>query len=54
VTKTAPTHETLRFLVPEDARIRSFNEITVMLLPDIEHTFIGPKIAIEQFQLLSR
>lgn len=54
VTKTTPMHETLRFSVPEDGKIRRFDEITVMLLPDIRHTFVGPKIAIEQFQLLPR
>lgn len=52
--KAAPVSETLRFAVPLDAKIRRFNEITVLVLPDIEHRFLAPKIAIEQFQILPR
>lgn len=52
--KAVPVYETLRFAVPDGARLRRFNEITVMLLPDVEHTYVGPKIAIEQFQLMPR
>jgi hypothetical protein len=46
--------ETLRFSVPAGARIGKFDEITVMLVPDIEHALVAPKIAIQQFQLLPR
>ena len=49
--KQAPVFETLRFSVPENPRIRRFDELTVMVLPDIEHEFIAPKIAVQQFQL---
>jgi hypothetical protein len=52
--KAAPLFETLRFAIPAAASIRKFDEITVMLLPDIEHAMIGPKIAISQFELLPR
>ena len=52
--KTAPVFETLRFAIPSTAPIRRFDEITVMLLPDIEHAMLGPKIAIDQFQLFPR
>ncbi len=52
--KSAPAFETLRFAIPEQARIRKFDEITVMVLPDIEHEFVGPRIAIRQFQLFAR
>ncbi len=52
--KTAPVFETLRFAIPATAPIRKFDEITVMLLPDIEHAMLGPKVAIEQFQLSPR
>jgi hypothetical protein len=48
------THETLRFSVPAGTTIREFDEITVMLLPDMERSLVGPKIAIEQFVLLAR
>ena len=34
--------------------IRKFNEIAVLVFPDVEHTFIAPKVAILQFRLLPR
>ena len=52
--KSVPLFETLRFSIPPGANIRTFNEITVMMLPDIEHAFVAPKIAIQQFQLFPR
>jgi hypothetical protein len=52
--KKAPTFETLRFSVPSDAPMRRFSEITLLFLPDIEHTFVAPKISILQFELLPR
>jgi hypothetical protein len=54
INKTRPVYETLRFAIPERSDIRKFDEITVMLLPDIEHALMGPKIAIEQFRLHPR
>ncbi len=52
--KSMPVSETLRFAVPLDSKVRRFNEITVLVLPDIEHRFLAPKIAIQQFQILPR
>ncbi|KAA6465002.1 hypothetical protein DYQ86_03350 [Acidobacteria bacterium AB60] len=52
--KTAPVFETLHFAVPAAARIRSFNEITVVMKPDAAHAKIGPRIAIEQFAFVPR
>ncbi len=52
--KTAPVVETLRFAVPPKAKIRSFNEITVLLIPDAGHEKVGPQIAVRQFQLTPR
>ena len=52
--KSAPVFETLRFSVPTGVKIRRFDEITVMMLPDVEHALVGPKIAIKQFQLFPR
>jgi hypothetical protein len=46
--------QTLRFPIPSAARIRNFNEITVMILPDAPNSLVGPKIAVRQFQLLPR
>ncbi len=52
--KTSPATETLRFSVPQNPSFKTFTGITVMFLPDIEHRFVAPKIAIEQLQLLPR
>ncbi|MFZ0743938.1 MAG: hypothetical protein WAM85_06010 [Terracidiphilus sp.] len=52
--KRSPVFETLRFSVPPNASLKKFSEITVLVLPDIEHTFVAPKIAILQFQLFPR
>jgi hypothetical protein len=52
--KPEPVFETLRFPVPANSAIRKFSELTVLVLPDIEHKFVAPKIAIQQFQLFPR
>jgi hypothetical protein len=52
--KSGSVFETLHFLVPASAKMRKFDEITVMMLPDVEHALVGPKIAIKQFQLFPR
>jgi hypothetical protein len=52
--KSTPVRETIHFALPPNVPIRKFNEITVMFLPDIEHTFVAPKIAIQQFELFPR
>jgi hypothetical protein len=52
--KSAPAFETLRFEVPAHSSLRRFDEITVMLLPDVNHALVGPKIAIREFQLFPR
>ena len=52
--KSEPVFETLRFSVPTGVKIQRFDEITVMMLPDVEHALVGPKIAIKQFQLFPR
>lgn len=52
--KAAPVSETLHFAVPLHAKIRKFDAITVVVLPDVEHAFVGSKIAIEQFELFPR
>jgi len=51
---TSPASETLRFPVPLAAKIRKFDEVTVVFLPDEESYQVGPKIAIQEFQLLPR
>jgi hypothetical protein len=52
--KRSPVYETVHFSVPPIANIKKFNEITVLVLPDIEHSFVAPKVAILQFQLFPR
>ncbi|WP_162601637.1 hypothetical protein [Occallatibacter savannae] len=52
--KMSPVYETIRFQVPASASLRQFDEMTLMFLPDIEHTFVAPKIAIRQFELFPR
>ena len=54
VIKEVPVFETLTFTVPENPRVRKFDEISVVLLPDSAHEFTAPKIAIQQFQLFPR
>jgi len=44
----------LRFLIPDHSAIRKFDEITVELIPDVEHSLIAPELAIEQFHLFPR
>ena len=51
---TSPASETLRFPIPLPSKIRKFDEVTVLFLPDEESYRVGPKIAIQQFQLLPR
>jgi hypothetical protein len=52
--KTEPAVETLHFPVPDDPEMRQFSTITVLVLPDIQHRFVAPKIAIQQFQIFPR
>jgi hypothetical protein len=53
--KPTPVFETLHFSVPEtETKVRKFDEITVLFLPDIAHSFVAPKIAIQQFRLIPR
>jgi hypothetical protein len=52
VYKSSPVIETLRFYVPEHAALKQFDGISLEFLPDIEHTFVAPKISIDQLQLI--
>jgi len=52
--KSKPAGETLRFPIPNPAKIRKFDQITVMFFPDASNYDIGPKVAIDQFQLIPR
>jgi hypothetical protein len=52
--KLAPIEETLKFAVPRQARIRRFNEITLIVTPDISRARTGAKIGIEELQIIPR
>jgi len=56
--KPTAVAETLRFAIPvsgsASAKLRSFNQITVMFLPDEANYDQGSKVAIQQFQLIPR
>jgi hypothetical protein len=52
--KSAPAAEVLRYEVPNPAKIRKFDHITVMFFPDSANYDVGPKVAIQQFQLIPR
>ncbi|HEY1903491.1 MAG TPA: hypothetical protein VGG56_13730 [Terracidiphilus sp.] len=52
--KTDPTPETLRFSVPTPAKIRKFDQITIMFFPSGANYDQGSKVAIQQFQLIPR
>jgi len=49
-----PSFKTIRFVIPDHPSIRKFDDITVELIPDEEHSQVAPKLAIEQFELLPR
>lgn len=51
---SSPVTQTLIFPIPIPAKIRNFDQITVMFLADGGHFDKAPKIAIQQFQLLPR
>jgi hypothetical protein len=52
--KSAATAEVLRFQVPTPAKIRKFDHISVLFFPDAANYQTGPKVAIDQFELIPR
>jgi hypothetical protein len=52
--KSAPQDETVSFAIPEHGKLRQFDEITVLFLPDPERSALGSKIAVHQFVLMPR
>jgi hypothetical protein len=50
----SPATETLVFAVPASAKIRTFDEISLVMLPDSGHERVGPRVAIRQFELVPR
>ncbi len=52
--KFTPQPESLHFAIPNPAKLRKFDQITVMLLPDESNYDRAPKVAIDQFQIQPR
>ncbi|MGC2403826.1 MAG: hypothetical protein WA510_28795, partial [Acidobacteriaceae bacterium] len=52
--KSSAVPEVLRFRMPASAKIRQFDEITLVFFPDTERPYTAPKIAIKQFDLIPR
>jgi hypothetical protein len=52
--KSSPVSETLTFDIPSQPRLRRFDEISVVFLPDPQRAALGAKIAIQQFTLIPR
>ncbi|UWZ86779.1 hypothetical protein [Occallatibacter riparius] len=50
----APASQTLTFAVPASAKLRSFDEITLMMLTEAWDQRVGPRVAIREFQLVPR
>ncbi len=46
--------ETIRFKLPQQEQLRRFDGITLMLLPETEGVFRGPRIAVRDFRLYPR
>jgi hypothetical protein len=42
------------FAIPAATKVRAFDEISVMMLPDSGHQQVGPRVAIEQFEVVPR
>ena len=47
-----PVSEVLDFRIPENSKIRQFNQITVLFQPDPERALAGAKVAIQEFTLV--
>ncbi len=52
--KATAAPETLRFPIPNSSKLRGFDQITVLILPDEANYDQGSKVAIQQFQLIPR
>jgi hypothetical protein len=46
--------EEIIFAVPPGSKVRSFDEISVMMLPEAGHQRVGPRVAIRQFEFVPR
>jgi hypothetical protein len=50
----SPRTQSFRFPIPSHAPLRKFDEIKVIFVPDPTRSFIGARIALEEFKLLPR
>jgi hypothetical protein len=51
---TTAGSEDIIFAVPAASKVRSFDEISVMMLPEAGHQRVGPRVAIRQFEFVPR
>lgn len=51
---TAAGRTTLTFAVPSGGKMKAFDELAVMILPDRGHDRVGPRVAVEEFELTPR
>lgn len=49
---TSPVEETVSFPFPKSGKIRKFDQITVVLLPDPKYPTAGRKVAVEKFIMI--
>lgn len=52
--KLVPVEETLRFALPAHPAIRRFDEITLIVYPDVSRVEVGARLAVEELQLKPR
>jgi hypothetical protein len=53
-TNGAAASQTLTFAVPASAKLRSFDDITLMMLTEAWDQRVGPRVAIREFELVPR
>jgi hypothetical protein len=49
-----PVEETVSFPLPASGKIRKFDRMTVVLLPDAQHVTAGRKVAVERFIMIPK
>lgn len=51
IRRPSSSFKSFRYSIPEHPSSRQFDEITVELIPDLEHSLTAPRLAIEKFRL---
>jgi len=50
----SPVEETVSFPIPATGKIRKFDRMTVVLVPDAQHATAGRKVAVERFVMIPK